>query len=967
MSTATASLHAELAASLGDGHVSASALDRHARAHDASHYLLVPELVATAGDTEAVASALRLATRHGVPVTFRSGGTSLSGQASGRGLLLDTRRGFRRVRVLDDGARVQAEPGATLRQVNAHLARHRRALGPDPASEVACTIGGVIANNSSGMAAGIESNSYRTLESAVVVLASGTIVDSSAPDAADRLRSAEPELVAALERLRDRVRADPASVAEIRERFAMKNTMGYAVNAFLDFDDPLDLLVHLVVGSEGTLAFVADAVFRTVPVMPLAATALLVFESVDAATRALPALIDTGAAALELLDATSLRVARRLADAPMEISGFEIAAHAALLVEYRAGDADALASVAGAASVAIDALPLTRPARLTSDPATRAALWHVRKGLYTTVAEARPSGTTALLEDIVVPVPHLAAACDDIARLCERYGYADSVIFGHAKDGNLHFMVTDDFAVPGATERLAAFTDDLASIVLGHGGNLKAEHGTGRAMAPFLDRQYRPALVSVMREVKAAFDPAGILNPGVIITDDASAHVSDLKPVVTVEAEVDRCVECGYCEPVCPSRDLTLTPRQRIVVRRARALADAAGDTALVEELDEAYRYDGVETCAVDGMCATACPVRINTGDLVKRLRAEGRRPAEQRAWSAAASNWGAVTTAAARGLDLAARLPEPLVRVPNRAARAVLGADTVPLHTPDLPAGGVRRSRVASAAGNVWGSARGADDRDPRAVFLPSCQGEMFAPAEPGSIGVQAAVQELCALAGIHLVVPDGIDDVCCGTPWSSKGYADGHATMRGRVASVLASTPGAETLPIVVDGSSCAEGVAKLLDGAGDGRPVLDIVEFVAERALPHLPPIADAAKLRSVMLHPTCSSTQAGTNGHLVELAASVAREVHVPVDWSCCGFAGDRGMLHPELTASATAAEADEVRRREAAAHASCNRACEIAMTRATGRTYRHLIEIVADLHAGRMALTGDAVVATVGGD
>lgn len=966
MSTAAAALQAELAAALGADDVSTSALDRHARAHDASHYLLVPELVATADDAEAVASALRLATRHRVPVTFRSGGTSLSGQASGRGLLLDTRRGFRRVRVLDDGDRVSAEPGATLRQVNAHLARHRRALGPDPASEVACTIGGVIANNSSGMAAGIEWNSYRTLESAVVVLASGTIVHSAAPDAASRLRREEPELVAALERLRDRVRADPATVAEVRERFAMKNTMGYAVNAFLDFDEPLDLLVHLIVGSEGTLAFVADAVFRTVPVMPHAATALLVFESVDAATRALPALIDTGAAALELLDATSLRVARRLPDAPAEISGFEIDAHAALLVEYRAADADALATVADAASVAIDALPLARPARLTSDPMTRAALWHVRKGLYTTVAEARPSGTTALLEDIVVPVPHLASACDDVARLCDRYGYADSVIFGHAKDGNLHFMVTDDFSAPGATERLAAFTDDLVAIVLGHGGNLKAEHGTGRAMAPFLDRQYGPELVAVMRELKSAFDPAGVLNPGVIITDDAAAHVRDLKPVVTVEAEVDRCVECGYCEPVCPSRDLTLTPRQRIVVRRARALAEASGDAALVSELDEAYRYDGVETCAVDGMCATACPVRINTGDLVKRLRAEGRGSVEQRAWSAAAANWGAVTTAAARGLDLAARLPERLIQVPNRAARALLGADTVPLHTRDLPAGGVRRSRVASVAGTL-GSSSSAGGRVRAAVFVPSCQGAMFAPAEPEGVGVQAAVQELCALAGVDLVVPEGIDAVCCGTPWSSKGYADGHATMRDRVASVLASTPGTEALPIVVDASSCTEGLAKLLRGAGEGRPVLDIVEFVATRVLPHLPPLADAAKLRSVMLHPTCSSTQAGTNGHLAELAASVAREVHVPVEWSCCGFAGDRGMLHPELTASATAAEADEVRRRNAGAHASCNRACEIAMTRATGRTYRHLIEIVADVHAGRVAPTADALVATVGGD
>ncbi|MGF2950368.1 FAD-binding and (Fe-S)-binding domain-containing protein [Microbacterium alcoholitolerans] len=937
-------LATELARVLGSDRVHTAALERHARAPDASHYLLIPQLAVDADDRDAVAQTLALATAHGAAVTFRSGGTSLSGQAAGTGVLLDTRRGFRGIQVLNDGERLRVEPGVTLRAANAHLARHGRALGPDPASEVACTVGGVIANNSSGMAAGTERNSYRTLESLVAVLPSGTIIDSADPDAPSRLAQEEPRLVAELARLRDLVRADPASVSEIRERFSMKNTMGYALNAFLDFEEPLDILVRLLVGSEGTLGFVAEATFRTVSVDPHVATGLLVFASVADAAAALPALVATDAATLELMDSTSLRVARRAPDAPVEISSFPLLDHAALLIEYRGADAAELQSRIDAAAPVLEGLDLIRAAALSTDPATRAALWKVRKGLYATVAGARPSGTTALLEDIVVPVDVLADTCDALSALLADFAYADSVIFGHAKDGNLHFMLTDDFSRPEAVARLKAFTEGLVDLVLARGGNLKAEHGTGRAMAPFVAQQYSAGLFAVMQGVKAAFDPAGILNPGVVLTEDATAYLRDLKPVVTVEEEVDRCVECGYCEPVCPSRDLTLTPRQRIVVRRARAVAEASGDRALARELEAAYEYDGIQTCAVDGMCQAACPVGINTGDLVKRLRREGRGRVEQTGWKAAAGHWNAVTGVARAALDVVGALPAPFVSLPNRAVRAVLGDDDIPLYTSDLPTGGRRRSHVAPPD-----AATPAD-----AVLLPSCQGAMFAPGEAVGPGVQASFAALCAAVGIGLRLPADVDGLCCGTPWSSKGYAAGFAAMSERVlASLWAATDGG-VLPVVVDAASCTEGVLRILhaaDAAGDPRrfEVIDAVAFTAERVLPVLAPLDAESRVPSLALHPTCSSAALGIDRHLLALGEAVAQEVSVPVDWGCCGFAGDRGMLHPELTASATAAEAAEVKRLDAAAHASCNRACEIGMTRATGRTYSHVVELLAERH------------------
>ena len=368
------------------------------------------------------------------------------------------------------------------------------------------------------------------------------------------------------------------------------------------------------------------------------------------------------------------------------------AGHAALLVEWQDSDAERLADATRLAGRVFADLPTAAPARLSSDPAGRSALWHIRKGLYATVAGARPSGTTALLEDVAVPVPDLAALCADLTMLFDRHGYERSVIFGHAKDGNLHFMLTERFTA-GRPDRYAAFTDDLVDAVLARGGTLKAEHGTGRVMAPFVRRQYGDELYDVMVELKRLCDPAGVLNPGVVLTDDDTLHLRDLKVVDTVEPEVDRCVECGYCEPVCPSRDLTTTPRQRIVLRREMAAAEKAGDSELLATLRTEYEYDAVQTCAVDGMCATACPVLINTGDLTKRLRAEtASRPARV-GWSAAAKAWGPLTTVMGRALDLAAAAPATLVERASDLSRSVISHDLMPQWRRDVPAGGTASS----------------------------------------------------------------------------------------------------------------------------------------------------------------------------------------------------------------------------------------------------------------------------------
>ncbi|MEU4226990.1 FAD-binding and (Fe-S)-binding domain-containing protein [Nonomuraea sp. NPDC026600] len=893
------------------------ASDRLGMAHDASHYLLTPQAVLVPESAEQVAALLRT----GLPLTFRSGGTSLSGQGVSEHLLVDTRRHFRSIEVLDGGARVRVQPGAVLRQVNARLASYGRKLGPDPASESACTIGGVVANNSSGMTCGTHANTYRTLDSMTLVLPTGTVLDTAAPDVDTRLRALEPELAAGLDRLRDRIRGNPDSVRRITAQFSLKNTMGYGLNSFLDHDSPAQILAHLVIGSEGTLGFVAEAVLRTVPAHPVAATGLLVFPTLRQAMAAMPELVAVEPAAVELLDAESLRVAQTDPKADDVLRTLAVHEHAALLVEWQESATDRLGARERAAEHVFAELRLAAPARLSRDSGGRAALWHIRKGLYATVAGARPSGTTALLEDVAVPVPALADLCDDLTALFAKHRYERSVIFGHAKDGNLHFMLNERFGTD--LRRYADFTEDMVEAVLGRGGNLKAEHGTGRVMAPFVRRQYGDELYEVMREVKRLCDPAGTLNPGVVLTDDPDTHLRDLKTVVTVEPEVDRCVECGYCEPVCPSRDLTTTPRQRIVLRRELAAAQAAGDQELARQLEREYRYDAVDTCAVDGMCATACPVLINTGDLTKRLRAERHGRAAQAGWKSAAKHWDGVTRAMNLALDTAATVAPKLAEGAATAARALTGPDSVPAWTRDLPRGGARR--------------RPAPAENPDAVYLPSCLNTLFAPADGGP-GVMTAFQRLAQRAGLRLHIPHGIASLCCGTPWSSKGYTDGHESMGRRVRDTLLAATGNGRIPVVSDAASCTEGFDHLVPTL----QVLDAVAFTAEHILPRLPV---PRRLPSLSIHPTCSSTRLGLDTALTRIAETIADQVVVPDGWQCCAFAGDRGLLHPELTASATRAEAASVVSASCGAHASVNRTCELGLTRATGRPYHHLLELL----------------------
>ncbi len=913
-------------------------VDLIAAAHDASHYLLTPSALATPADLGELTALLVAANRARTPVTFRSGGTSLSGQAGTAGVLVDTRHSFSSIEVLDGGARVRCEPGAVLRRVNAVLARHGRRLGPDPASEIACTIGGVVANNSSGMTSSHTATAYRTLHSMRFVLPSGTVVDTAAPDASRALAAAEPELVAGLLAIRDRLRGDTRLRGIIEHQFSMKNTMGYGLNAFLDHDEPADILAHLLVGSEGTLGYVASVVLDTVPALPHVATALAVFDGIDAASAAVPALLAAGAVAVELMDPSSLRVAQGLAAAPSEMRAIVVENHTALLVEAQAATQAELSDAAAVLGTAIGGLPLALPTALTTDAGDRAAMWAVRKGLYAAVAAARPAGTTNLLEDIAFPADRLRVGVAGLGALLERYGYREAVTFGHARDANLHFMITPHLDDPSELATYEAFTEDLVELVLGEGGTLKAEHGTGRMMSPYVKRQYGEDLYEVMREVKRLCDPHGILAPGVVLDEDPHAHVSNLKTFPTVDIAVDTCVECGYCEPACPSRNTTTTPRQRIVLMREIRRAESEGRHADAKGLQDDFEYEAVQTCAADSMCVRSCPVSIDTGAVMKRRRAGGLGSLAQRGGVAVAGRWDTFEGAARLGLGVADALPDGVAPLASRLARRVLPTEVVPEVGRDLPAPGRPRSSLAGAVEPAVADV----------VLFPSCTGALFG-------GPASSLLALCRAAGLAVTMPERVDSLCCGTPWSSKGFTDGHRAMGERVVDALWRASREGELAVVMDAASCThglEGLDAVLTGTHAERfaqlRVMDAVAWAREQVLPRLS-VPEDRRLDRVVVHPTCGTEHLGATPDLVALAQAAAREAVVPAAWGCCGFAGDRGMLHPELTEGATRDESREVATIEGVdAYVSANRTCEMGMSRATGQPYRHVLDVLAQV-------------------
>jgi D-lactate dehydrogenase len=929
-------------------------IDLIACASDASFYRLIPKAVVQAQGLDEVRGLFAFSQQTQVPMTFRAAGTSLSGQSISDGLLVDVARHWREVRVEESGRRIRVQPGVIGARANQVLIAYGAKIGPDPASIATCTLGGILSNNSSGMCCGVEQNAYHTLHSMKFMLPSGTVIDTALPGADEEFHAREPELARGILALKSQLRDNPGLRERVRNKYRMKNTTGYSLNAFLDFERAVDIFQHLLIGSEGTLAFIAEAVLNTVPDLPVKYTGLLLYPDLYAAADSIVPLRQAGAKTLEIMDRASLRSVENQAGVPPSLRSLPDAA-AGLLVEFQSADEKERTELEKVAADAVGGLKLCEPAQFTHVATEQALLWKIRAGLFPSVGSVRQSGTTVIIEDVAFPIETLANAAHDLTRLFRKHEYENAIVFGHAKDGNLHFVITQSFNNQAVIDQYARFMDDVVDLVVWrYDGALKAEHGTGRNMAPFVETEWGSDGYAIMCRLKELVDPGNLLNPGVIINPDRQAHLANLKQLPSVEPEIDKCIECGYCEPKCPSRELTLTPRQRIVVRREMARLQENGNNSvsagapsfspgfgkrvgrneLYDALDAEFPYMALDTCATDGLCATACPVSIDTGQLVKRFR--GMRS------SAAAKQW-------AERISRHFKLTEWTLRWALRlghAAEAVIGVegmrrltrtlkrfagDNLTEWMPDTPhaAGRVPRTKRTGA----------------QAIYFPACISRVMGrlPGEPKDRSLMELTVELGRRAGVPLHIPRDVAGTCCGTPFSSKGFSSAHAITINAAVERFWKWSEQGKLPIVIDTSPCTYGfktARSYLTPENQERfdqiTFVDAIEFVHDELLPKLPV---QTKSRSVALHPVCSVTKIGIGAKLEAIARACSEEVTIPLDAGCCGFAGDRGFLFPELTQSATRPEAAEVKAKQPEECYSSSRTCEIGMSRSTGQIYR----------------------------
>ena len=694
-----ASLHQSLLTVIPSERMFHDELHTLAYGTDASFYRLIPKLVIKVESEDEVVAVLQQARRHRLPLTFRAAGTSLSGQAISDSVLVLLGQGWNRWSVIDDASRIRLQPGIVGAHANLFLAPYGKKIGPDPASINAAMIGGIAANNASGMCCGTAQNSYRTLAAMRIICADGTLLDTADPESVGQFRATHTDMLARISALSARLKANAPLADRVRRKFKMKNTTGYSLNALVDFEDPIEIIQHLMIGSEGTLGFIAEVTYHTVPEHPHKASALMLFPDIWTACTAVSILKQAPVEAVELMDRASLRSVQDKAGMPEYLKGLGPDV-ASLLVETRAPSADLLSAQMAEITRVLESIPKVRPLTFTSKAAEFSALWNIRKGLFPSVGAMRKSGTTVIIEDVAFPVPRLAEATLDLQALLRKHKYDEAIIFGHALEGNLHFVFTQEFTTESEVQRYRALIDDVTDMVVRiYDGSLKAEHGTGRNMAPFVELEWGAEAYGLMQEIKTIFDPDGLLNPGVILNPDPQAHLKDFKPMPEAHPIIDKCIECGFCEVQCPSRTLTLTPRQRIVtVREMARLRATHEDPTRLAALRDAFDYDGDATCATDGLCATSCPVEIDTGKLIKELRQHQHGPTANGIATFLSEHMGAVTGSMRVGLNFVHLAHRMLgTKVMGSVARGLrsLSGKTIPLWNPAMPRGADRLNRI--------------------------------------------------------------------------------------------------------------------------------------------------------------------------------------------------------------------------------------------------------------------------------
>ncbi len=860
--------------------------------HDASFYKLTPKIVVVCDTSDEIREVLFLSDKLSLPVVFRAAGTSLSGQAISDSILVVTSRDKRGVKVSTDASLITLEPSVIGSYANLHLKKFHKKIGPDPASIDACMIGGIAANNASGMCCGTDQNSYKTVYSMKIILQDGTLLDTSNELSKKEFVKNHKELCDKLLSLKERIENDKELKELIKRKYSIKNTCGYSINALVDFDDPIDILLHLMVGSEGTLGYIDEITYKTVDDPPFKATSLMLFSDIKTAANAvqrLKTLPRNEVPAAELMDRAALRsVQDKEGMEFLRELGDEVCA---VLVDTVSKDKKSIKAQTQDIIKLLKDLQTVTPITFSEDEKLQKRYWAIRKGLFPAVGSMRKTGTTCIIEDIAFPMDKLDSAVLKLQELFKKYDYDDAIIFGHSLDSNLHFVFNQDFSKDEEVKRYAAFMKEVTDMVaLDYKGSLKAEHGTGRNMAPFVEMEWGKKAYEIMKEIKKIFDPKGLLNPGVLINDDEEIYIKNLKPLTKSDELIDKCIECGFCEPNCPSNVLTLTPRQRIVANREMAfLKNTQDDKKILEILNELYKYDGIDTCAACSLCSLSCPVGIDTALLTKKLRSNQLSKKEKNIAHKIVDNYdktlGIVKVALSLNGFTKGLFGEKFMQKSMDFIRDISRGKT-PKWTPYIPkASNFEEDRILIKKS------------DEKVVYFPSCLCRTFGKKANEELELYEVINNLINRAGYEIILPKNINRLCCGTPMSSKGFEDEAKRQSDELEYALFEASNGGEYPVLCETSPCVKAMVKNFDKK---IKIYEPVEFTLKYLVPKL---AFKQIDGTIAIHSTCSTTKMGLKDDLIKLAKMCAKDVIVPPNVTCCGFAGDRGFSYPELNASA----------------------------------------------------------------
>lgn len=952
------------------------ALRRLAWGTDAGFYRLTPQIIIRSASEEEVIRLLQLANCYGLPVTFRAAGTSLSGQAVSNSILLVAGKHWEGYTIGPEGKSIRLQPGIVGQRVNELLAPYGRKFSPDPASVKSAMVGGIVMNNASGMNCGIHANSDRTLLSARIILTDGTLLDTGSEESRAAFQESHRDFIREICRLRDEVKANASLIERIRYKYSIKNVTGLNILPFALFDDPFDIITHLMVGSEGTLAFVSEVTMRTEHDYPCKASGMLYFKTIQEACHAVVALKQLAyhvVKSAEMLDYKSLSSVND--PVYLRYKG-EVASSAwpgvepgdekgltALLVETKADNATELQQHIHEITACLAAFTTYTPVHFTDQPEEYQPFWAIRSGIFPSVGGTRKPGTTCLIEDVAFHVEQLPEATAELQQLIARHGYDDACIYGHALEGNYHFIINQSFHTEAEVKRYAELMEDVKHLVVDrYDGSLKAEHGTGRNMAPFVRYEWGDEAFQLMKAVKQLFDPHGILNPGVIFNEDPECHIKHFKPLpllhpeaplpsaereaeaTVIYSKLNRCIECGFCEVNCLSCGLTLSSRQRIVVQRELARLRTSGDDPeRLALLTKQYQYLGNETCAGDGLCSLSCPMGINTADLTHLVRQQQLPPSSRgyQLGDYAARHFAGIKRGLRPVLSLAhaahCALGTSLMSHLTAGMHHVLG---IPQWFPSMPKAYIYKGTRVVPASVSYTMEPVASPAKRQVVYFPSCINQtMGLPSK--SKEEQALVNKMIALlhkAGFEVIFPEGMEQLCCGTIWESKGMMDIADRKLHELEEALWKASDGGRIPVVCDQSPCLHRMRQHIVRIKLYEPA----EFIYTVLRPYL---EFTPTTHPVAIHITCSMRQMGLAPTLIALARLCSTQVFVPQEIGCCGFAGDRGFTHPELNAYALRKLRPQIEAHHIEMGYSNSRTCEIGLTTHSGIPYVSIAYLV----------------------